>query len=124
MSDTIASTDATRTTADRYFAAWADRDAAAIAALHAPDSRFEVHGVEGPALGVDAMRAAAEGFFARYPGFAFEAERVLVGDGHWVLDRTLHSEATPGGVALLDVVELDDEGRVLRKDTFLRAVAS
>lgn len=33
-------------------------------------------------------RAAFAQVFARYPGFAFEVHRVLLGDGHSVLDGT------------------------------------
>lgn len=107
--------------AQRYFAAWSARDPDAVASLHAADSRFVVHGDGTPARGRDGMRVAAAGLFGRFPGFAFEERRLLLGDRHWVLDWTLRSDATPDGVALVDVVELDDAGLVRRKDTFLAA---
>jgi hypothetical protein len=59
--------------------------------------------------------------FELYPGFGFEERRLLFGSGHWVLDWTLTFQR-PGedrrGVHALDVVEVDADGLVARKDTF------
>ena len=59
--------------------------------------------------------------FERYPGFGFESHRLLLGDSHWTLDWTLTFEP-PGkarrGFRALDVVEVDANGLVTRKDTF------
>lgn len=109
-----------------YLATWADRDPARIAALHTPETRFELHGDDGPAVvGRAAVRTAFERIFAQWPAFTFETHRLLLGDGHWVLDWTL--VASPAGKAvrtgLLDVVTVAPDGLVDRKDTYLAAGA-
>jgi len=43
---------------ERYFAAWAARDPAAIVALHTDDTRFWTHLGTRPVVGRDAVRAA------------------------------------------------------------------
>ena len=107
--------------AERYAAAWIAHDPAAILALHAPQSTFQAHGRIGMIRGVDALRAEFTQIFERYPGFAVEIHRLLFGERHWTLDWTLTFEP-PGksrrGFRALDVVEVDDNGRVTRKDTF------
>jgi hypothetical protein len=109
------------TIAERYAAAWIAHDPAAILALHASDSTFQAHGRTGLIRGVDALRTEFTQIFERYPGFAVEIHRLLLGERHWTLDWTLTFEP-PGkarrGFHALDVVEVDDLGRVTRKDTF------
>jgi hypothetical protein len=106
---------------ERYFAAWSAHDVDAIVALHTPDSRFQAHGRGSAVQGRDALRAEFAEAFDRYPGFDFEAHRVLFGPRHWVLDWTLTFQP-PGqdrrGIHCLDVVEVTDDGLISRKDTF------
>lgn len=106
-----------------YLAAWAARDPERIAALHAEDTRFELHADGAPVVGRPAVRDAFAKVFQRWPGFAFETHRLLLGDRHWVLDWTL--VASPGGeevrVDLIDVVTVAPDGLVDRKDTYLAA---
>lgn len=106
--------------AQRYFAAWADRDPDAIAALHTADTRFWTHMGGEPTVGRDAVRAAFAEIFATFPEFDFETYRVRCGSDHWVLDWALIS----GDVRFdcLDLVEVSPDGLVARKDTFVDAV--
>ena len=105
-----------------YFAGWEARDPDRIAALHTADTRFEIHAGSGAVVGRDAVRDAFAGLFETWPNFSFEAHRVLLSERHWVLDWTLISSGGQAGdVAFdcLDVVTVNDEGFVERKDTYL-----
>jgi uncharacterized protein (TIGR02246 family) len=107
--------------AERYAAAWIAHDPAAILALHAPQSTFQAHGRIGVIRGVDALRTEFTQIFERYPSFGVETHRLLLGERHWTLDWTLTFEPpgkTRRGFRALDVVEVDDNGLVTRKDTF------
>jgi hypothetical protein len=107
--------------AERYAAAWIAHDPVAILALHAPQSTFQAHGRIGMIRGADALRAEFTQIFERYPGFGVETHRLLFGERHWTLDWTLTFEPpgkTRRGLRALDVVEVDDNGLVTRKDTF------
>lgn len=109
------------TIAEHYAAAWIAHDPAAILALHAPQSTFQAHGRTGVFRGVDALRTEFAQIFERYPGFAVETHRLLLGERHWTLDWTLTYQPpgkTRRGFRALDVVEVDDDGFVTRKDTF------
>ncbi|MES2936041.1 MAG: nuclear transport factor 2 family protein [Pseudomonadota bacterium] len=107
--------------ADRYAAAWLAHDPQAILALHAQDSSFQAHGRGGEARGHAALLKEFTEIFQRYPGFGVEIRRLLLGERHWTLDWTLTFQP-PGkarrGFHALDVVEVDDDGLVTRKDTF------
>ena len=132
--------DRVRTLFDRYAEAFASHDVEAIAALHAPGTEFRLHLDGEPAQGRQAVAEAFAGFFAQWPGLGFDVHRVLTGPDHWVLDWTLTAAlARPDGTPLpvrfdcLDVVTLDGDGLVVRKDTYvdhaqlqraLRAVAN
>ncbi|PRC45201.1 DUF4440 domain-containing protein, partial [Mycobacterium sp. ITM-2017-0098] len=105
--------------AERYFAAWAERDPDAIAALHTHDTLFWTRMDAEPAVGRDAVRAAFGDIFDMFPEFGFETYRVRYGDDHWVLDWALLS----GDIRFdcLDLVEVSSDGLVSRKDTFIDA---
>jgi hypothetical protein len=111
---------------DRYAATFATRDVDAIVALHAPDSQFWLHLDREPARGRAAIAATFAGFFAEWPELGFVVHRVLTGPDHWVLDWALTAElARPDGRAVpvrfdcLDIVTVDPDGLVARKDTFV-----
>jgi uncharacterized protein (TIGR02246 family) len=118
-----------RSISEEYFAAWEARDPDRIAAMHSADSRFQLHAGGEPAEGREAVRQAFADIFAQWPGFTFETHRVLYGDDHWVLDwdlmATLKVEQDgsevdkPVRLHCLDVVTIDEEGLVSRKDTFV-----
>ena len=109
--------DSLETVAQRYFAAWANRDPDEIVSLHADDTSFCTHLGTPAVTGRAAVRAAFADIFERFPDFSFHVYRVLYGPRHWVLDWALLS----GDVRFdcLDVVEVGDDGRVERKDTFI-----
>ena len=109
-----------RAVSERYFAAWAARDADAIVALHTDDTQFWTHLGTEAAVGREAVRAAFAEIFERFPGFSWETYRVLYGENHWVLDWALLS----GDIRFdcLDVVDVSPDSLVSRKDTFIDAV--
>ncbi|RYG13480.1 MAG: nuclear transport factor 2 family protein [Burkholderiales bacterium] len=107
--------------AERYAAAWLSHEPEAIVALHAPDSTFQAHGRGTEVQGKAALLKEFAEVFERYPGFGVETRRLLLGDRHWTLDWDLTFQP-PGKERrkfhALDVVEVDDDGLVTRKDTF------
>jgi len=112
--------------AERYFAAWEARDPEAIIALHTEDTRFWSHLGTEPVKGREAVLATFTELFERFPEFGFDTYRVLYGPGFWVLDWALTfrpegSEETRR-FDCLDVVNVDAEGLVVRKDTFVDMV--
>jgi uncharacterized protein (TIGR02246 family) len=119
-------TDEIRQLFDRYADAYATHDVDAIVALHAPDSQFWLHLDNEPAVGREAIAETFAGFFAQWPKFGFEVYRVFTGPDHWVLDWALTAQLTrPDGTAVpvrfdcLDIVTVNVDGLVARKDTFV-----
>jgi uncharacterized protein (TIGR02246 family) len=111
---------------DRYHQAWEDKDPDAIVALHSEDSTFALRGGEEPVHGRAALRARFEGVFASFPDYRAEVQRLILGDGHWVLEWTMVIDlvATDGApftarIDLLDVVDVNDRGEVIRKDVYV-----
>jgi ketosteroid isomerase-like protein len=105
-----------------YLAAWSARDPDRIVALHSEDTVFEAHAGSGPVSGREAVRDAFAELFEQWPNFDFEKHRLLLGEGHWVLDWTLLSSGGPAGdvrIGCLDVVVVDAAGLVARKDTYV-----
>jgi ketosteroid isomerase-like protein len=105
---------------DRYAAAWAARDADAIAELHAEDGVFHLHAGQEPVRGREAIRETFAGFFAQYPDLAFELVDVRFGSDHWAVEWKMTSGAFE--VDLADVVTVED-GRVASKQSYVDAVA-
>ncbi len=113
---------------DHYLAAWAARDPALIASLHSDDTSFWMHDGTARMFGRKAIEQHFAGIFARYPGFTFDVYRSLVGEKHWVLDWAMKAEMTGKGgrkvqvsIDMLDVVDINEAGEVVRKDTFYDA---
>lgn len=111
---------------DRYAETYASYDMDAIVALHAPDSQFWLHLGNEPAVGREAIAEAFAGLFAQWPKFRFEVYRVFTGPDHWVLDWALTAERTRSdGTAAavrfdcIDIVTVNADGLVARKDTFV-----
>ena len=111
---------------DRYAATFATHDVDAIAALHSPDTQFWLHLDNQPVHGRAAVATTFAGFFEQWPKFGFDVYRVFTGRDHWVLDWALTAELTdPNGTPVpvrfdcVDVVTVDDQGLVARKDTFV-----
>ncbi|GAA3383526.1 nuclear transport factor 2 family protein [Cryptosporangium minutisporangium] len=114
---------------DRYHAAWEAKDPDAITALHTEDSTFALRSggarVQGPA----ALRQHFAHIFVEFPNYRSEVDRLLLGDGHWVLEWTMVVElpAAAGGtftarISLVDVVDVDETGLVTRKDVWVDGV--
>lgn len=109
--------------AERYLEAWAECDPDRIAAMHAEDSVFRLRDGTDPVEGRDAIREAFAGIFATWQEFRFESHRLVVGPRHWTLDWTLIARPAGGSVEVrlgcVDLVELDEDGLVASKDTWL-----
>lgn len=118
--------DRTRGLFDRYAETYATRDVEAIVSLHASDSQFWLHLDHEPVTGRAAIAEAFTGFFEQWPNFGFVAYRVFTGEDHWVLDWALTAELTGSDGATVpirfdcvDIVTVDADGLVARKDTFV-----
>jgi ketosteroid isomerase-like protein len=131
-------TERTRALAEAYGAAWNAHDLDAIMAMHAEDMAFQLH-VEGfeEAASPEAVRGQFAFIFERWPDIHFETVRLTVAGelvvhefvitgtlaGPWPLAR---ERAVPDGrriaFAGVDVLPCRD-GRVVRKDTYLDAIA-
>jgi len=110
----------------RYADTFATHDVEAITALHAEDTQFWLHLGNEPVHGRAAVAETFAGFFAQWPKFGFDVYRVFTGPDHWVLDWALTSELTrPDGTPVpirfdcVDVVTVNSDGLVVRKDTFV-----
>jgi ketosteroid isomerase-like protein len=111
---------------DIYAATFATRDVDAIVALHSPSTQFWLHNGEQPVRGRPAVRDTFAALFAQWPDLGFDIHRTIIGERHWVLDWALTAVLTdPDGdrrpirFDCLDVVTLDEDGLVERKDTFI-----
>lgn len=119
---------------NRYHEAWEAKDPDAIAALHSEDSTFALRAGEQRVQGRAALRAHFKGVFDTYPGYRADVQRLILGDGCWVLEWTmvidlLEPEGQPftARIDLVDVVNVDERGLVTRKDVYVdgaqRAIA-
>jgi uncharacterized protein (TIGR02246 family) len=106
---------------DRYAATFAMHDADAVSRLHTADSVFLQRTGEPAVQGRDAVRDAFAQLFARWPDLGFDVRRVFTGERYWVLDWDLTATVNGREVrfACLDVVDVDGEGLVTRKETFV-----
>lgn len=126
MPTTASSPRTVRELFDTYATTFATRNVDAIVALHSPETQFWLHNGEQPVHGRSALRDTFAAMFIQWPEMGFDIYRVIVGDRHWVLDWALTAVLTdPDGhrrpirFDCLDVVTLDDDGLVERKDTFI-----
>lgn len=103
-----------------YGQAWANHDADAIVALHTEDSVFHLHDVMEPWVGLEAIKAAAEGFFADSPDLAFEPVRVHLGVDHFVSEYVMKGTRDGKQFACdgTDVFSVRD-AKVARKDSYI-----
>ena len=118
--------DRTRALCNRYADTYDSRNVEAIVALHAPNSQFWLHLDREPVTGRAAIADAFAGFFEQWPKFGFDVYRVFTGADHWVLDWALTAELTradgtvvPVRFDCVDIVTVDADGLVARKDTFV-----
>jgi hypothetical protein len=109
---------------ERYALAFATKDSEAVAALHSTSGSFWLHHDEAPVHGRPAIADRLDAIFGLWPHIDFVVQRKLLGDDFWVLDWTIAlTRDTPAGsgaqVDCLDLVTVDSDGLVLRKDTFV-----
>ncbi len=106
---------------DRYASTFATHDADAVSRLHTADSVFLQRTGATAVQGRDAVRDAFAQLFAQWPDLGFDVRRVITGDLCLFLDWDLTATVDGREVrfACLDVVDVDDEGLVTRKETFV-----
>jgi uncharacterized protein (TIGR02246 family) len=107
---------------DRYHVGWETQDAGRIASLHSADSVFLLHDGSPAVVGRENIRRHVEGLFEKYPGLAFEpTQRTLFGENRWVFDYTmvLGSAGKTARIPMVDVVDVNADGEVTRKEVFL-----
>ncbi|WP_163156487.1 nuclear transport factor 2 family protein [Bradyrhizobium uaiense] len=123
------SPDDIRDICQNYLATFSTRNIAAIVKNHAVDGTFWLR-AGGPAVkGRDAIGATFAGFFAQWPNFGYEVHRTLFTERQWILDWTATADLRQADGTLrqvrfdcLDVVDVDADGLVVRKDTFVDLV--
>ncbi|MDZ3832726.1 MAG: nuclear transport factor 2 family protein [Sphingopyxis sp.] len=109
---------------DRYHASWEAKDPDQIAALHSKDSVFCLHDGSPVVTGRDPLRDHCRQMFQTYE-FSMEMGRRLYADDHWVFEwMMILPLVEPDGTAftarikMLDVVTVDADGLVSRKDIY------
>jgi steroid delta-isomerase-like uncharacterized protein len=122
---------------DRYGEAWESHDPDRIAALHAEDGVFCLHGGGDDVRGREAIRETFAGFLEQWPDLHFEPVRIRFGEdfyaAEWRMSGTMAAPveigdaiAEPTGtrveVDAVDVIVVRD-GLVERKDTYVDAVS-
>ncbi len=111
---------------EQYFTAWEARDPDAIVAMHTEDTTFWTHLGTEAVEGREAVRATFADIFERFPEWGYETYRVLYGPGFWVLDWKLtflpDGASERVGFDCVDVVNVNEDGLVTRKDTFVDMV--
>ena len=117
-----AQTSALKAAFGRYHVGWETQDAGLVASLHSADSVFLLHDGSPAVVGRDNIQRHVEGLFRKYPALAFEPDtRTLFGDGRWVFEYTmvLGSAGQTARVRMIDVVDVNADGEVTRKEVFL-----
>lgn len=111
---------------DRYVSTFGTKKVQDIVKLHAADGTFWLHSGRQPVQGREAIAAMFQGFFDQWPEFGFKVYRTLFTDSAWVLDwavtavlKNADGSARPVSFHALDVVDIDEEGLVSRKETFI-----
>jgi uncharacterized protein (TIGR02246 family) len=113
---------ALKATFDRYHVGWETQDAARIASLHSADSVFLLHDGSPAVVGRENIQRHVEGLFRKYSALAFEPEtRTLFGENRWVFEYTmvLGSADRTARIPMIDVVDVNADGEVTRKEVFL-----
>ena len=111
---------------DHYVETFSTKDPAAIVQNHAENGTFWLH-TGGPAVtGREAISKTFAGFFSSWPEFGFDIRRVVFAENHWVLDWAITAVLTGKdgirhaiSIDALDVIDVDVDGLVSRKDTWI-----
>lgn len=111
---------------DRYVETFATRQPEAIVQNHAENGTFWLHTGGAPVQGHEAIAKTFAGFFANWPEFGFKIERTIFAEDHWVLDWAITAVLTgkdgtkhPVSIDALDIIDVDSDGLVSRKDTWI-----
>ena len=110
---------------DRNHAAWEALDPDKIVALYAADASFWVQGA--PRIeGREALRGHFAKLAAQFGRFGWDTRRLVFGDRHWVFEYDIlfylkdsNGEAFTARVPMVDIVDVNDDGEVTRKDVFV-----
>lgn len=110
---------------ERYHVGWETKNPDSIASLHSEDTVFQIHDGSGPVRGREALRQCCIETFAK-TDFSFEMGRWFCGENHWVFEWTMvvafkEPDGRPSAsrVGMLDVVTINRQGEVLRKDVYM-----
>lgn len=116
---------ATEALFNAYHVGWETRNPDLIASLHSADTVFHMHDGTEPVVGREALHHACVVMFETYH-FTFEMGRRFFGDRHWVFEwmmvldlKDLKGEPFTAKVEMLDVVSLNDDDEVTRKDVYM-----
>jgi steroid delta-isomerase-like uncharacterized protein len=86
-----------RSFAESYTAAWCSQDAARVASFFAEDGSLSINGGT-PAVGREAITAAAQGFMTAFPDLRVILDELRMEDGGAIYEWTLTGTNTgPGG---------------------------
>jgi SnoaL-like domain len=110
---------------NNYHVGWETRNPDLIVSLHSADTVFHLHDGSEPVVGREALHHACTVMFETYH-FTFEMGRRLFGERHWVFEwlmvldlKDLEGEPFTAKVEMLDVVTLNDDDEVARKDVYM-----
>lgn len=118
-----------KTAYERYVTTYATCDVEKIKMLHTEDSKFWLHSAGAkPVEGRDAIAATFAQVFKQWPQAGYEVYRTVFGERHWTLDWAMTAvlkgpdgSDRPVRFDAIDLVEVNDAGLVVRKDTFVDA---
>lgn len=115
---------------ERHPAAREAMDPDKIAALHSAELLFWLQDGSSRIQGQEVIHRHIAGSFQAYGRFDWDTRRVIFGHRFWVIeyDTLLELKDRQGAtfvarVSIIDVVDVNDAGEVLRKDVFMDAVA-
>jgi steroid delta-isomerase-like uncharacterized protein len=111
---------------ERYVRTFGTKRVDEIVKLHADDGIFWLHTGREAVRGRPAIEAAFQGFFDAWPEFGFEIYRTMFTESAWILDWAVTAvlkgaDGAPRKIKFhaLDIVDVDDDGQVARKETFI-----
>lgn len=111
---------------NHYVETFSTKDPGAIVQNHAEQGTFWLHNGGAAVRGRDAIAKTFAGFFSSWPEFGFDVRRVIFAENHWVLDWAITAVLTgkdgvkhPVSIDALDIIDVDADGLVSRKDTWI-----
>ena len=111
---------------ERYLRTFETKCPDDIVRLHAPDGVFWLHTGREKVRGREAIASTFQSFFDQWPEFGFKIFRTKFTEDGWILDwavtavlQAKDGSPRPIWFHALDVVDVDEDGLVSRKDTFI-----